>query len=329
MKERGEKKGADACIHCHVCRDRCEFLKKYQIDIGDTERLRALAYRCFLCGTCSELCPLGIDGRQIVLDMRREQVERQGGRLREKGTGLLLLEKKRYLYKNYRNQTEGTVLFPGCNFPSFYPQTTKYLAGLLRRKAGIGIVFDCCGKPLAELGLMAEEERIIRELDARFRDSGIREIIALCPNCFHFLKDRLQVKVTGIYEKLGELGLGKQIEEELSVFLPCPDRAGRELLGQISCFLDNPPVLCGQGQCCGLGGGASSRERELSDRMAGELRGEKHLAVYCASCAGNLIRKGCGDTEHILVKILGTGEKADTAHSLANRIKFKYWKEDV
>lgn len=329
MKERGEKKGADACIHCHVCRDRCEFLKKYQIDIGDTERLRELAYSCFLCGTCSELCPLGIDGRQIVLDMRREQVERQGGRLREKGTGLLLLEKKRYLYKNYRNQTEGTVLFPGCNFPSFYPQTTKYLAGLLRRKAGIGIVFDCCGKPLAELGLMAEEERIIRELDARFRDSGIREIIALCPNCFHFLKDRLQVKVTGIYEKLGELGLGKQIEEELSVFLPCPDRAGRELLGQISCFLDNPPVLCGQGQCCGLGGGASFRERELSDRMAGELRGEKHLAVYCASCAGNLIRKGCGDTEHILVKILGTGEKADTAHSLANRIKFKYWKEDV
>lgn len=329
MKERGEKKGADACIHCHVCRDRCEFLKKYQIDIGDTERLRALAYSCFLCGTCSELCPLGIDGRQIVLDMRREQVERQGGRLREKGTGLLLLEKKRYLYKNYRNQTEGTVLFPGCNFPSFYPQTTKYLAGLLRRRAGIGIVFDCCGKPLAELGLMAEEERIIRELDARFRDSGIREIIALCPNCFHFLKDRLQVKVTGIYEKLWELGLGKQIEEELSVFLPCPDRAGRELLGQISCFLDNPPVLCGQGQCCGLGGGASSRERELSDRMAGELRGEKHLAVYCASCAGNLIRKGCGDTEHILVKILGTGEKADTAHSLANRIKFKYWKEDV
>ena len=132
MKQQ-ETTGADACIHCHLCRDRCEFLRKYNIDIGDTERLRELAYSCFLCGKCSEICPLGIDGRKIVLDMRRERVEQQGGKLREKGTGLLLFEKKRYLFKNYRNQTEGSVLFPGCNFPSFYPQTTKYLAGLLRR----------------------------------------------------------------------------------------------------------------------------------------------------------------------------------------------------
>lgn len=328
MKQQ-ETTGADACIHCHLCRDRCEFLRKYNIDIGDTERLRELAYSCFLCGKCSEICPLGIDGRKIVLDMRRERVEQQGGKLREKGTGLLLFEKKRYLFKNYRNQTEGSVLFPGCNFPSFYPQTTKYLAGLLRREAGMGTVFDCCGKPLAELGLVAEEERILRELDTRFRDSKIQEIVTLCPNCFHFLKGRLHVKVTGIYEKLRELGLGRQIEEELSVFLPCPDRADRELLGQISHFLDKPPTSCGQGQCCGLGGGASGRERELSDRMAGKLGEGKHLAVYCASCAGSLIRKGYGDTEHILVKILGTGERADTAHSLANRMKFKYWKEDV
>ena len=57
-------------------------------------------------------------------------------------------------------------------------------------------VFDCCGKPLAELGLVAEEERILRELDTRFRDSKIQEIVTLCPNCFHFLKGRLHVKVT-------------------------------------------------------------------------------------------------------------------------------------
>ena len=61
MKQQ-ETTGADACIHCHLCRDRCEFLRKYNIDIGDTERLRELAYSCFLCGKCSEICPWELTG---------------------------------------------------------------------------------------------------------------------------------------------------------------------------------------------------------------------------------------------------------------------------
>ena len=33
---------------------------------------------------------------------------------------MLVLEKKNYLFCNYRHSTSGSVLFPGCNFPSFY-----------------------------------------------------------------------------------------------------------------------------------------------------------------------------------------------------------------
>ena len=31
----------EACTHCHVCQNQCEFLKKYGIDIGDTEKLKS------------------------------------------------------------------------------------------------------------------------------------------------------------------------------------------------------------------------------------------------------------------------------------------------
>ena len=41
----------EACTHCHVCQNQCEFLKKYGIDIGDTEKLKELSYHCFLCGS--------------------------------------------------------------------------------------------------------------------------------------------------------------------------------------------------------------------------------------------------------------------------------------
>ena len=56
------KNDVSECIHCHVCQKHCEFLKKYGIDIGDTEKLKELSYHCFLCGKCTEVCPIGIEG---------------------------------------------------------------------------------------------------------------------------------------------------------------------------------------------------------------------------------------------------------------------------
>ncbi len=63
----------EACTHCHVCQNQCEFLKKYGIDIGDTEKLKELSYHCFLCGKCTEVCPENIDGREYILNLRREK----------------------------------------------------------------------------------------------------------------------------------------------------------------------------------------------------------------------------------------------------------------
>lgn len=325
--------GADACIHCHLCRKNCEFLKKYEIDIGDTEQLRRLAYHCFLCGACARVCPKGIDGREVVLNLRRELAAQNGGRPPERGYGLLLFEKERYLFRNYKDSGAERVLFPGCNFPSFYPETTRYLAGLLKSRAGMGTVFDCCGKPVAELGLLKQEKRITGELNRRLERAGVKEVAVVCPNCYHFLKGRLNIKVTGIYETLASLGLGNRIEEELTVFPPCPDRESRELLSQLGNFLKYPPKVYEKAQCCGLGGCAAGKERELSRAMAGVLEtepGKKEkegpTAVYCASCAGSLKRKGWEGAEHVLANILGTGEKADVSGSLLNRAKFCFWR---
>ena len=42
---RNIKPSAADCIHCHKCRDNCAFLSKYGIDIGDTVKLKELAYQ--------------------------------------------------------------------------------------------------------------------------------------------------------------------------------------------------------------------------------------------------------------------------------------------
>ena len=221
------KESVTGCTHCGVCTENCEFLKKYDLTIGDTEKLSKMTYHCFLCGKCSKVCPQGIDGREIVLQIRRHRVKEAGGRIPEKGYGMLLWEKEDYKFRRYTG-TGKTALFFGCNFPSFYPETTRYLGKLLAEKADAFSVFDCCGKPIAELGLEEKETVILERLNKKLLEAGVREVVMVCPNCYAFLKDKLSVPVISIYEKLQELGLGNRIMEEQNIFLPCPDREKRD-----------------------------------------------------------------------------------------------------
>ena len=314
------KESVTGCTHCGVCTENCEFLKKYDLTIGDTEKLSKMAYHCFLCGKCSKVCPQGIDGREIVLQIRRHRVKEAGGRIPEKGYGMLLWEKEDYKFRRYTG-TGKTALFFGCNFPSFYPETTRYLGKLLAEKADAFSVFDCCGKPIAELGLEEKETVILERLNKKLLEAGVREVVMVCPNCYAFLKDKLSVPVISIYEKLQELGLGNRIMEEQNIFLPCPDREKRELLKQIRPFLTAEPKILSSANCCGLGGCAALKEPELAAQMAKSAGSIQNTSVYCASCAGNLTRAGGKNIKHLLVQILGREEVPDVRHSLWNRVR--------
>ena len=308
------------CIHCHKCRDSCAFLKKYNIDIGDGKELRELAFHCFLCGTCTSVCPENIDGRKVIQDLRRELVSSGRADLTARGYRTMLWEKKNYKFRNYRHAGEGAVLFPGCNFPSLYPKTTALLSRILKETAGIGTVYDCCGKPVAELGLEDEENRITDEISRKLKDCGVKEVITVCPNCFSYLREKLDIPVVSIYEKLHELGLGKRIPGGERVFMPCPDRGSGAILSQIEeYFADEPYRRISGMQCCGLGASAGVCEPELAGSMTEDLRNEPGIRVYCASCAGKLKRSGVPGIRHILSEILGTDEEPDTGKSAINR----------
>ena len=320
-------KDGDKCIHCHLCQKHCSFLTKYGADIGDTVKLRELAYHCFLCGKCSEVCPIGIDGRGTILDMRRTEVEENGGKCREKGYAMLLLEKKNYIFRNERHMTGKSVLFPGCNFPSFYPETTRKLIKILKDEADMGVLFDCCGKPVSELGLKEQEGKIIRRLNERLRTADIQEIVILCPNCYYFLKDKLEIQVLSIYEKLSQLGIGQKVDGKGSLFLPCPDREDQQWVSWLEPFFQKKPDIIKGTQCCGLGGCAGGKEPELAKGMACHVTEEGYETVYtyCASCAGNLTRNGGQGVSHLLTEILDYHEQPDVAKSMINRMKTRFW----
>lgn len=323
------------CIHCHICRNNCEFLSKYGIDIGDTDRLRELAYHCFLCGRCTEVCPIHIDGKQVVLDLRRERVSSGERKAVEKKYKGLIREKKNYIYRNWKHATPGSVFFPGCNFPSMYPATNAEIVRLFRAY-GIGTVYECCGKPVAELGLKADEDRIIEEIRRRLADNNITEVITGCPNCRGFFGDRLGVKVTGIFSKFSELGIGSTVEGDYRFYIPCPDRNDRRWIEEIRPFIRGS-IECIEGvECCGLGGGAAVNEPDIADRFTEKLKEQSvlqqsgsfpqdiHLVTYCASCTGRFRRSGLGTINHIITEVVGTGEAPDTTKSYINRVLTRF-----
>ena len=177
----------EGCVHCGCCTKQCSFLTKYKMDLAGFAERSDLAYHCFLCGGCAAACPKKIDGRAVALSLREERVKADGGKVKEAGYGMLIAEKKDYLFKNYKNGQKKSVLFPGCNFPSFFPKTTDYLISLLAEKADMGVVFDCCGKPVLELGMAKDSEQGMEKLKSRLLAAGAEELVVLCPNCYYFL----------------------------------------------------------------------------------------------------------------------------------------------
>lgn len=104
------------CVHCHKCRDNCAFLSKYGIDICDTEKLKELAYHCFLCGRCTAVCPVGIDGRGLIMELRRERAASDEKASIEKTYKGLIAEKRDYRFRNWKHVTSGTVFFRAAIF---------------------------------------------------------------------------------------------------------------------------------------------------------------------------------------------------------------------
>jgi len=317
------------CIGCGRCTRVCRFLNKYNINSDEYRHMPELAYSCYLCNECVKVCPVGIDGSKISKELRADFID-GGGRLKGAGYKLLLLEKEDYLFKNYKNASYKSVLFTGCNFPAYFPKTTQIIASRLMNEKGVGTVTDCCGKPVSELGMIDRGRGIIENLEKRLHDNGIKEIITLCPNCYYYLKDKLDVKVVMIYEKLKELKMKiSPVNEDIDVFLPCPDKTDRQILKGIEGYAVRGKIkIIGGIQCCSAGGSASFKEplitKSLLEDFSKVHKGK--IYTYCATCSGMIAKSGT-ETEHILCRLFDFKEKpAEGIGSFLNKTACKYKK---
>lgn len=317
-----------ACIKCGACTKVCLFLQKYDLDLDVFAKKPDLAYGCFLCQKCSRVCPADIRGEKIAVAHRAVAVKNKNGKVSAKGYGLTIWEKDDYKYKSYKKAKSRSVIMPGCNFSAFYPRTTEKLEQIAADN-DMGVLYECCAKPVYELGMVDKALKNVRMIEERLKSVGVEEIVCVCPNCYHFLEGKIDIKLITIYEKLKDLGLGKCIEaDKIDMFYPCPDAENKEMEASIEEFLPVRPNNKYRGcQCCGLGGCACVSEPELAREMLTRTREKtgEMLYTYCASCISAFRRFGIENCQHVLPLILGVEDAFPKGlKSVWNRVKHKF-----
>ena len=304
------------CIDCGTCTKKCEFLTKYDINLLDLSKRPDLAYSCFLCDKCYQVCPKDISGNEIALNLRD---------LTPKPFRYLNFQKSPYLFANNSPKQSRELVFFGCNFTGYYPKTTRKIIEIFG-EAGIDFSIDCCGKPLYEAhrGYFDETKK---HLDELFAAKGVETLICACPNCYHFLKDKVSVKIKTLYEKYEELGLAADIEEEAYMFFPCPERNGREIFNTMAHRIKNKKESFRDVNCCGLGGLARGEEPEIAKQYPITVRNKNtpNIYTYCATCAGNFAKNGCKNVKHVASYMLGVNESPNLSY-LKNVLGLKFYK---
>ena len=241
-----------------------------------------------------------------------------------------LLEKSHYPFRGYPKAPCATLLFPGCSFPSQFPKTMRALAQLCREH-GVGVAYDCCGKPIAELSRARDAERIARGISRRLARLGVREVACLCPNCLEYLGQTLDVPVISVYTLLARWGLAHRGEAPSgTLFRPCPDRKEGRMLSEIGALIPLDGLRpMEKVPCCGLRGDIVAHGPAAGDKLCALAKDQaagQTIYTYCASCSGQFQRHSCGRVLHLLSTLLGVKEEPDVNHALLNRARAKWIK---
>ncbi|WP_313233580.1 (Fe-S)-binding protein [Tissierella praeacuta] len=325
------KKEEEKCIGCNICMKGCPMLDKFcnspknlLKELLDNERFEyTLPYSCMLCGYCTKVCPKEVDLKSLFLDMRRDVVKENNGKLPKELniSGVELHQKlsfSKLFTSDIQNLQSDTIFFPGCGLLSYSPKIVENTYEYLRSKIdGIGIYTKCCGKPTAFMGKDEKFREYYSILEREFKDKNVKRIITGCQNCFMTIGNNSKdIEVISLWEVLANVGIpddrkgiGKTIELEFTIHDPCPTRdidiihsSIRNIVDDLGFKTEEMKYKKGRTLCCGSGGMVSVTQSKIAKshtrRRAQEAKTE-YIITYCQECVESM-RRGGKKSYHIL-----------------------------
>ncbi len=341
------------CIQCARCASGCpvifgnlnirRLIYLYQLGLKSlSEKDSEAIWECTTCATCSLRCPKDCQPMDLVLELRKEAVEK--GRLKE---SLIKALESTYLFGNpwqkrrekridWNKELNVKVVRPGeevenlificctIHYDTRFLNLLKNFFNILKKlNIDFGIIGNdesCCGNEIKRVGeeglfleLKAKNEEIINKIKKK-------RIITLSPHCYNTLKKDYQLD-TMVYHYTQFL---KEIKEELTKLLK---KDKKKIIYHDPCYLgkqnkifDEPRAILNiltdnliefdqnreNSLCCEGGGGRLWIEKDGKERLAEKRVKEailKEAEIIAVSCPFCLL------TIEDSIKVLGLEEK--------------------
>ncbi|SMC92679.1 CoB-CoM heterodisulfide reductase, subunit D [Desulfocicer vacuolatum DSM 3385] len=165
-------------------------------------------YRCTLCGKCQEVCPAGIELKELWISLREHLVQRDAcpekvNMIRDNlGESHNVFDEDNEERADwvedmqdapddcYIRESADVVYFTGC-VSSYFPMAQKIPMATVKILDKAGISFTllgeeewCCGFPLIGAGLKEHIGKYIRHNIESIRKKGADTVIFACPSCY-------------------------------------------------------------------------------------------------------------------------------------------------
>lgn len=329
----------DACTHCRLCADVCpaacaamngELSAVYRMK-GLTRNLKSKAgvfsrllgrrppsaeelkhfadtvFRCSLCSNCQEVCPLGIQLKDLWLSLREDLVRDKtyppkidmiranlaqsrnvfGEDNSERGEWVEDMRKPPA--DRYMRPRAEVVYVTGC-VSAYFPLAQKIPIALTEIMDAGGVDFTllgeeewCCGFPLLGAGLMEMFEEFRAQNLAAVKAKGAATVVFACPSCYQMWREyyRTDLELLSAPEFLfRRVRAGKVPLTELPLTVtyhdPCDLGRGarvfeepREVIRAIpGVKLVELPHRRENGMCCGGGGNLEMVDPDLAAKIA-------------------------------------------------------------
>jgi Fe-S oxidoreductase len=176
----------DACpmsVRKANCRDCTVYLNR-QLRRGNERRIAEISDKCLLCGKCSAVCQVGVQGPEL----RVAQRERRKYALSPSYAGFDIQP-----MADAVAGSGGVLYFAGC-MTQLTPSILRATGSLLD-KAGVSWkMMDpdgglCCGRPLMMAGRTEQARELIAKNLEIIRASGCDTLLLSCPICYRVFKE--------------------------------------------------------------------------------------------------------------------------------------------
>ena len=354
--EAAEEAGRCIQCRCEECLKSCAFLKHYkkhpgllskeiynntQIIMGD-HQLNKPMNSCSLCGQCTVVCPNGFDMARVCHLARQNMVSTDKMPLAPHEFALLdmlfsnsdgFLCRPQPGYEKCRY-----VFFPGCQAAAIAPATVRaaYEDLCARLDGGVALMLGCCGAICDWAGRYEMYDETREFIDRELSRLGDPIVIAGCPSCKKELSGHKGLRLVGIWDVLGELGLPegvKAVHRPMALHDSCgargdeaAQRAIRALAAALGVEIINTEFDGDRSPCCGYGGLTAYANRELAAEMTEKCleRSDAPYLSYCMACRDRFARQG-RESHHLLELVYGTEASAppDISEKRRNRLTLK------